>query len=135
MDSTLVAKQTSWGQRFPEITEAAIRNFASNIGDTNPLHHDNGAAQKMGLPGIIAPGVMTIGFVSSAIAEAMPGTQVRRLGMKFVNPLYAGSLPSVFCDMTHRSGRVMKIIVAIKDGERVVAIGDCVLLLPLEKTS
>ena len=132
MDETTNPKESigDWGAVFPIVSEADIRSFATHINDTNPVHHDNEAAQKAGLHGIIAPGVMTIGFVSSAIATKIPGSQVCRLEMKFSAPLYAGSTPSVFCAISGHSGQLAKVAVTVKNGFEVIATGSCVILLP-----
>lgn len=132
MDSTLDPERSigNWDTVFPIISEEDIRNFATLIKDTNPVHHDTAAAQKAGHHGIIAPGVMMIGFVSSAIATKIPGVQVRRLEMKFVAPLYAGSTPCVQCAISGQSGQLAKVAVAVKNGFEEVASGSCMLLLP-----
>lgn len=123
-------KREHWGKEFPQVTEEAIREFAQCIGDFNPIHHQVESAKDAGLHGIIAPGVMMIGFASAAIAEEIPGVIIRKLELKFKQPMYAGSLPIVLCSTSHARGPVLEIGVSIRNGGMVLAEGNCTLLCP-----
>ena len=122
----------SWVKEFPPVTEDGIRNFTRAIGDSNPIHHDDEAAKVAGLYGIIAPGVMTIGFVSSAIADEIPYSKIGKLEMKFRSPLYAGALPVASCRVLHFSKNIgaAQIAVTITNGMERVAEGTCLVTLP-----
>ena len=127
-----IVKGFSWAKDFSDRIkkERQIRRFANQIGDRNPLHHHTGAAQKAGLLGIIAPGVMTIGFVSSMIAEKIPMVKVYRLDISFAHALYAGSRPVVLCEIVNRKRMVAEVAITVKNGADVVATGTCMLVLP-----
>lgn len=120
----------SWQKQFPLVTEGVIRDFARAIGDTNPIHRDHTAAAKIGLRGIIAPGVMVIGHISSAIAEEAPCVRVRRLEVEFLAPLYAGSHPLVSCTVSRRRGNIVFIAIEVKDGAEMIARGECFVITP-----
>lgn len=122
--------RTNFRKEFSVANESEIREFARHIKDFNPLHHRHERAVKAGLQGIIAPGVMTIGFASSALAEEIPEVMVRRVVMEFKTPLYAGSLPTVFCTVTEQRRISANVEVVIKNGPTTVAEGECQLLLP-----
>lgn len=118
--------ECTWEKKFPAVTEDDIRAFSLAIGDHNPIHHDNEAARKIGLTGIVAPGVMIIGFASSTIAEKLPGAMVRRLSMQFIKPLYAGVPLIVFCTIVKKIGVSMIINVSIKNTSGgTLAEGEC----------
>ncbi len=119
-----------WSKDFPVVENGGIRNFAQLIEDTNPIHSDHDEAKKIGLLGIIAPGVMIIGFASSTIADEVPGAKICRLEMEFKSPLYAGSQPFVSCIVLNQKKRIAKIAIMIKNGCEIVAKGSCLLLLP-----
>ncbi|HUY62302.1 MAG TPA: MaoC family dehydratase [Candidatus Paceibacterota bacterium] len=122
--------RSSWAKEFPCINEEEISRFARLMQDENPLHHDDAIAKKAGLHGIIAPGVMISGYASAAIAEEVPCVKVTRLEMTFKNPLYAGSLPSVFCSVLQRRKSLVRLALSIKNGAEDIAEGTCLLLLP-----
>lgn len=52
-------------QDFPEITRAQLKAYADASGDFNPIHQDDEAARQLGLPGVIAHGMLS----SALIAE------------------------------------------------------------------
>lgn len=106
-----------------------ISQFAKTIGDVNPLHHDNARAREMGFEGIVAPGVMVMGFVSATIAEMIPMAIVRHLKVKFLNPLYENSVVRVICVLLKRKESFATVEVKIYSTE-VVAKGSCLLLIP-----
>lgn len=107
-----------------------IRRFSKLIRDENPLHHDREAAMRAGLRGIVAPGIMVLGYVSSTVADWIPGVILVRLNVKFMEPLYAPSCPAVICTVSRRRGRIMESSIAVRNGLEIIAEGACTLLLP-----
>ena len=68
-------------------TREQISAYAEASGDRNPIHLDEGFARSVGLPGVIAHGMLQMGLaVSLAVAEA--GGDPRRL--KRVSVRFAG---------------------------------------------
>jgi acyl dehydratase len=59
------------GDRLPEqtykITRADLVRYAGAALDFNPIHWSESTASKVGLPGIIAHGMLTMGLVSRAV--------------------------------------------------------------------
>lgn len=53
------------------ITREALRAYAEASGDHNPIHLDEEVAKKMGLPGIIAHGMLTAAFVAERARRFM----------------------------------------------------------------
>ncbi|MHB8710405.1 MAG: MaoC family dehydratase [Minisyncoccota bacterium] len=128
---------TLWGQKWvKEFTvgnEEEIRKFARRIGDINPLHYDAEVAkglQPVRLDGIIAPGVMVVGFVSSTISENISRVMVTRMEIDFKNPLYAGSLAFVSCSVLRTRGPFADVDITVTNGSEVAAEGSCRLILP-----
>lgn len=135
MTSSLVQEpaplaRLAWERDYVVPSDDDIRRFARNINDANPVHHDVVAAKEKGLEGIIAPGVMTLGFISAAIAAELPGIVLCRLDVTFKAPLYARSRPIVRCMITSRRNRVVSADVEVYNGLVVIAGGTCTLLLP-----
>ena len=124
-----IIQESTWKRPFCVGDDAEIQEFAERIGDTNPLHHDDGAARKAGLPGIIAPGVMIIGFVSALIAENIPGIMVLKMEMEFQKPVCAGTVILVSCSILQKK-RFARGVITITNHGDVVAKGSCTLLLP-----
>ncbi|MBD5633708.1 MAG: MaoC family dehydratase [Candidatus Eremiobacteraeota bacterium] len=60
-------------ERRVRLTPSDIVRFASDVGDTNPMHHDGAFAATTRFGGLIASGAHTV-----AIAMAMCGSQASR---------------------------------------------------------
>lgn len=63
----------SVGEEVPETTCPVGRDtlvaYANASGDQNPIHQDEEFARKVGLPGVIAHGMWTLGATSSVVAS------------------------------------------------------------------
>lgn len=59
------------------ITLEMLKLYAKASGDYNPIHTDEAAAKKAGLPGIIAHGMLTAGFLSDRAVRFMKQTEKR----------------------------------------------------------
>ena len=69
------------------ITRADLVRYAKASGDHNPIHQDDEVARSVGLPGVIAHGMFTLGLVGRAVAEWTGGAEVVELGAKFIAPV------------------------------------------------
>ncbi len=61
------------GTELPElvlrVTRADLVRYAGASGDLNPLHWSDRVAASLGLPGVIAPGMLTMGLAARAVTE------------------------------------------------------------------
>ncbi|MEG0383139.1 MAG: MaoC/PaaZ C-terminal domain-containing protein [Solibacillus sp.] len=60
------------GQQLPahtkeKVTKVQLVKYAGASGDFNPLHTDDAFAQKIGLPGVIAHGMLVMGFLGEYV--------------------------------------------------------------------
>ena len=69
------------------LTRADLVAYAQASGDPNPIHQDEDVARSVGLPGVIAHGMLTLGLAGRAIASWTGGAEVVELGCKFTNPV------------------------------------------------
>jgi acyl dehydratase len=69
------------------ITRADLVAYAEAAGDPNPIHQDEEVARSVGLPGVIAHGMLTLGLVGRAVEEWTGGAEVVELGCKFTQPV------------------------------------------------
>jgi len=75
MDETQVDWSTqAKGDSLPEmtrgpITQEMLKSYAKASGDENPIHLDPEAAKQMGLPGVIAHGMLSMGFMGDYAAQ------------------------------------------------------------------
>ena len=74
------------------ITETDINDFARVTGDFNPLHLDQGYAEKTIFKGRIAHGLLSVGLLSSILGNILPGYGTIYLShdIKFLAPVRIG---------------------------------------------
>lgn len=54
---------------YPSVTQEDLEAYAFASGDRNPIHLDPKAAEKAGLPGVIAHGMLVASYLSEAALE------------------------------------------------------------------
>jgi acyl dehydratase len=69
------------------VTREDLVRYAAASGDQNPIHQDDTVATSVGLPGVIAHGMLTMALAARAVAEWTGNAQVVELGCKFTNPI------------------------------------------------
>jgi acyl dehydratase len=74
--------------RTVELDRATLVRYAGASGDFNPIHWDERFATEVGLPGVIAHGMCTMGSVVDVVTEWVgdPGAIVR-YGTRFTKPV------------------------------------------------
>ena len=55
------------------LTRADLRTYAEASGDHNPIHLDDEVAAAVGLPGVIAHGMLTMGHAARIVSDAAGG--------------------------------------------------------------
>lgn len=75
------------GQTFP-IRRVDLVRYAGASGDFNPIHWNEKAAAEVGLPGVIAHGMLTMATAARVVTDWVgdPGA-VREYGVKFSSPV------------------------------------------------
>jgi acyl dehydratase len=73
--------------REVEISRDTLVRYAGASGDFNPIHYNDVVAQSVGLPGVIAHGMLTMGLAASVVEEwAGPGN-VQDFQARFTRPI------------------------------------------------
>ena len=68
----------------PAITKVQIVKYAGTSGDFNPLHTDDAFAQKVGMDGVIAHGMLVMGFLGQYVRElADTEADIEKFNMRF----------------------------------------------------
>ncbi len=117
-----------------EITREGIKAYADASGDQNPIHQDDEVARAVGLPGVIAHGMLSFGLLSRALTDWLedPG-RLRRLGVRFSTMVRPGDV--VTCKGTLASiddsgdTAVLTVWVENQIGERVLSHGEAEIAL------
>ena len=85
------------GDAIPSIAKPAISHlqlalYAGAGADHNPIHVDEEAAKAGGLSGIIAHGMLPLGFLGQLLTHWVPQRQVRGLSARFVAMAFPGDV-------------------------------------------
>ncbi|WP_432831966.1 MaoC family dehydratase [Dactylosporangium sp. CA-092794] len=80
------------GTQFPDqtyqVTRADLVRYAGASGDFNPIHWSDRQATAVGLPGVIAHGMLTMGLAGQAVACWVGGTaSIVEFSTRFANPV------------------------------------------------
>jgi hypothetical protein len=96
---------------LPEIRVALRRvdlvRYAGAAGDFNPIHFSDHAAVALGLPGVIAHGMLTMGLAGRVVTRVLddPG-RLTKLGVRFTNPvLVPDNDTGTVCEFTGTVGQ------------------------------
>jgi acyl dehydratase len=78
-------------QREVTFSSAQIDAYAEASGDHNPIHRDADFARSVGLPGVIAHGMLQMGIMAAVAAEAAGGAgRLRRIYCRFAGMVEPG---------------------------------------------
>jgi acyl dehydratase len=74
--------------RTVTLTRADLAAYAAASGDSNPIHVDDAAARAVGLPGVVAHGMLTLGRAMTVVAEFAGGPdRLVEFGARFIKPV------------------------------------------------
>jgi len=59
-------------ERTVHLTRESLVRYAGASGDFNPIHYRDDVAAAVGLPGVLAHGMLTMGLASSVVLSALP---------------------------------------------------------------
>jgi acyl dehydratase len=111
------------GYQFPEvkkeeITHTQLVKYAGASGDFNPIHTVEPIAQLAGLGGVIAHGMLIMGFVGQAIGTWFPVQDLERFKVRFqamTRPGEAITVKGQIKDETETSWKCEAVAVNEKD--------------------
>ena len=107
------------------ITPEMVAGFADVTGDHNPLHTDPAYAEPR-FGGVIAHGVLLVGFFSAILATQLPGpgALARSLNVRFKSPARPGDEVRIEVKVVELVPRIRKVVL-----EGRALVGDRVLLI------
>jgi acyl dehydratase len=128
------------GQELPplsvRVTRADLVRYAGASGDFNPIHWSDRIAGSVGLPGVIAHGMLTMALAARLVTQwAGDPAAVRSYGVRFTRPVVVpdddtGTLLELSGKVTDVTDGVAKVaITASFDGRTVLgkAVAEVVL--------
>jgi acyl dehydratase len=75
-------------ERIFKIDRELLKRYANSSGDQNPIHQDEAFAKSVGLPDVIAHGMLTMGLVGQYVSDWAGGSaNVKEYSARFVKPV------------------------------------------------
>ena len=74
-------------QREVTIRRDTLVRYAAASGDFNPIHYNDAVAAQVGLPGVIAHGMLTMGIGASVVEEWAGAGNVADYQARFTRPV------------------------------------------------
>ena len=75
-------------ERSVHLTRESLVRYAGASGDFNPIHYRDDVAAEVGLPGVLAHGMLTMGIASSVVVAALePTARIVDYGVRFTKPV------------------------------------------------
>ncbi len=119
----------------PPVGRLNVAYMAAALRDPNPIHLDDGFAREAGLPGAIAHGTFTIGYMAAAVSRVAGIEAVRRLKVQLVAPVLVGDRlrveGTVLAVAAVPGGREVRVgLTAVNQAGVTVGRGEATILLP-----
>jgi acyl dehydratase len=114
-DSRMIKDQVIAEKVF-YINRAMLKQYADASGDQNPIHQDEAFAKSVGLPDVIAHGMLTMALVGKYVSDAAGGSaNVLEFGGRFTKPVIVPAGQDV--DLT-----VSATVTDVADGKATLSI-------------
>lgn len=98
-----VVAGAEFGPMIASIDRARLRAYAGASGDDNPIHRDDEFARAVGLPGVIAHGMWTMGAAIEAVTDWVGDpTAVVDYATKFTAPVVVPATGAVTIEVRGR---------------------------------
>lgn len=86
----------------PPVTHLQLVRYAGASGDFNPLHTDPQVGEKIGTGGIIAHGMLIMGFVGEFLSDYVGPHALRKFGVRFRGMTHLGDEITCTGTITHK---------------------------------
>lgn len=126
---SLERNQTLQSYTKSPITKVQLVKYAGASGDFNPLHTDDEFAQKIGMNGVIAHGMLIMGFLGEYVMKlAGERASVKQFSMRFGAMTFPGDEITCCAIIKKINGREVELeLTAKKQDESVVGSGKAIL--------
>lgn len=108
------------------ITREMLVEYAHASGDQNPIHQNEEFAKAVGLPNVIAHGMLTMGLAASAVEQWIGRCDgIREFGTRFSKPVIVPAEGTTLTfegiEVTHASGQRIIEVTATSGGVEVLS--------------
>lgn len=118
MAEELYFEDVTVGDALPELVKGPLQKmqhvmYAGASGDFNPLHTDDDFAKAVGMKdGVIAHGMLVMGFVGQAVTAWIPKKNLKKFGVRFAGMTKPGNTITVTGQVTDKR---------VENGDNIIA--------------
>ena len=112
-------------ERTVHLTRESLVRYAGASGDFNPIHYRDDIAARVGLPGVLAHGMLTMGLAVETIVEWLGDSgRILDYGVRFTRPVVVDPESGADVTVTAKVGAVdddaLRIDLTVASGETTV---------------
>ncbi len=112
-------------ERTVHLTRESLVRYAGASGDFNPIHYRDDVAARVGLPGVLAHGMLTMGLAVETIVEWLGDSgRILDYGVRFTRPVVVDPESGADVTVTAKVGAVdddaLRIDLTVAAGETTV---------------
>jgi acyl dehydratase len=112
MSDLVVGQELTTGK--VTLTRFALVRYAGASGDFNPIHYRDDVAASVGLPGVLAHGMLTMGLAVQPVIDWMDGRgEVVEYGARFTRPVVVDGNGGVEVSVTAKVGAIEEDVTRI----------------------
>ena len=130
----MISVGTALPEKIVYLDRALLKAYADASGDQNPIHQNEEFALSVGLPNVIAHGMLTMALVGNYVTDWSGGSAcVKEFGARFIKPVVvpAGERVDLTINATviEVNGDEIKIdLVATSAGVKVLGMAKAVVI-------
>lgn len=114
-------------ERTVHLTRESLVRYAGASGDFNPIHYRDDVAAAVGLPGVLAHGMLTMGVASSVVVAALDAdATIVDYGVRFTKPVVVDAENGADLHVVATVGAVddelTRVDLTVKTGETTVLV-------------
>ncbi|MGY1553259.1 MaoC/PaaZ C-terminal domain-containing protein [Microbacterium sp. A588] len=114
-------------ERTVHLTRESLVRYAGASGDFNPIHYRDDVAESVGLPGVLAHGMLTMGLASSVVVAALGDVaKITDYGVRFTRPVVVdptdGADVSVLAKIGAVDAETARIDLTVKAADTTVLV-------------
>jgi acyl dehydratase len=95
------------GSRTFQLTRDSLVRYAGASGDFNPIHYRDDFAQSVGLPGVLAHGMLTMGVAVQVAADWVGDAgKIVDYGVRFTKPVLVDATEGATVVVTGKVGEI-----------------------------
>jgi acyl dehydratase len=101
------------GQEFGpvdfQISRDSLVRYAGASGDFNPIHYRDDFALQVGLPGVLAHGMLTMGVAIQVVADAVGGSEkILDYQVRFTKPVVVAAIQGATLSVSAKVAEVLE---------------------------